>query len=202
VAQSYHRANFHPWERFPTFRENLSRPLRFDVWTMTGIHDTALLSACLVKDWKLPPAAIIIRCLRPISLPGGRSRAFPLSRSSLVIHFYASFRCRPCLACRPLFSRSRRGLLTVASSSPARAIFWAKTGAGRLSLRNSRLYSGPTGLPRRDCSVCARRVWLSLAPMGMRENLHRFSPVCLLFPSLLSLYLRRYSLLLSVPSLV
>jgi hypothetical protein len=72
-----------------------------------------------------------------------------------------------------------------------RAIFWARTGAGRLSLRNSRLYSGPTCLQRRDRGVCARRVWLSLALMGMRVNLHRFSPMCLLFPYLLSLYLRR-----------
>ena len=35
----------------------------------------------------------------------------------------------------------------------SRAIFWARTGARRLSLRNSRLYSGPTGLPRRDRGV-------------------------------------------------
>ncbi|SRR6266446_5516133 len=40
-------------------------------------HDTAFLSACLVVKGRESP--LIIRCLRPISLPGDRSRIFPAS---------------------------------------------------------------------------------------------------------------------------
>ena len=120
VAWSYHRVNSHPWEGFPTFRE-IFLELGFNAWTITGIHrepwchhDSAFLSTCLAEGRKLLPIAIIIRCLRPISLPGGQSRAFPTSpfqgRDYSSHSFYASFRYRSCLARRPLFSRSQCGL--------------------------------------------------------------------------------------------
>ena len=79
-------------------------------WATRGV---ALLSACLTKGRKLLPILILIRCLRPISLPRDRSRAFPITspfqaRGSSFI--YASSCCRPWLARRPLFSRSQCGL--------------------------------------------------------------------------------------------